>query len=127
MESIGNYWFFWTLYLVSAVIFTAIFWRVTRFETAKWTSYNLRAVAIAIIFTPWYSNPQDSIMAPALMVAALDAITGGFEAALRSFVPLFLAVILGLLVAGPLSFLRKKKFNKSLKNKSMKKEPKATQ
>ena len=69
MDAIGNYWFFWTLYLAAAVVFTALFWRLTRFQHGIWRSYSLRAVAIAVIFTPWYSNPQDSIMAPALMVA----------------------------------------------------------
>lgn len=109
MDSIGNYWLFWTLYLGAAVIFTVIFWRITRFERAVWASYSLRAVAIAVIFTPWYSDSQESGMAPALMVAALDAITGGFDAAFRSFVPLVLAVVFGLLLAGIMSFVRKKK------------------
>ena len=127
MESIGNYWFFWTLYLVSAVIFVVIFWRITRFERAIWTSYSMRAVALAIIFTPWYSNPQDSVMAPALMVAALDAITGGFEAAFRSFVPLALTVVFGLLLAGAMSFLKKKKLNKVINNKKIESKPEVVQ
>jgi hypothetical protein len=123
MDAIGNYWFFWTLYLGAAVIFTGIFWRVTRFERAVWASYSARAVAIAVIFTPWYSNSQESVMAPALMVAALDAITGGFEAAFRSFVPLVLAVLFGLLLAGVMSFVKKRKDKKDLNNKEMKRTP----
>jgi len=126
MDSIGNYWFFWTLYLGAAVIFTGIFWRVTRFERAIWASYNLRAVAIAVIFTPWYSNSQDSGMAPALMVAALDAITGGFAAAFRSFVPLLLAVLFGLLLAGAMSFFKKRKDKKLLNNNKVKNTTKVT-
>jgi hypothetical protein len=120
MDSIGNYWFFWTLYLGSALVFTGIFWRVTRFERAIWASYSLRAVAIAVIFTPWYSNSQESVMAPALMVAALDAITGGFADAFRSFVPLVLAVLFGLLLAGVMSFFKKNKNKKGLNNKKIK-------
>ena len=116
MDSLGNCWFFWALYLSAALTFTACFWRVTRFERAIWASYNLRAVTIAIIFTPWYSNSQDSGMAPALMVAALDAITGGATAAFRSFVPLGLAVFFALLLAGAMSFLKKKRIKKSLNN-----------
>ena len=120
MDSIGNYWFFWTLYLGTAILFTGIFWRVTRFKRAIWASYSLRAVAIAVIFTPWYSNSQESIMAPALMVAALDAITGGFEAAFRSLVPLILAVLFGLLLAGIMSFFKKRKDLKNLNNEKIK-------
>ena len=117
MDSIGNYWFFWTLYLGAAVIITGIFWRVTRFERAIWASYSIRAVAIAVVFTPWYSNSQDSVMAPALMVAALDAMTGGFESAFRSFVPLVLAVLLALLLATAMSFFKKKMNKRLLNNK----------
>ena len=120
MDSIGNYWLFWRLYLGAAAFFTAIFWRITRFERAIWASYNLRGVAIAIIFTPWYSNPQESVMAPALMVAALDAITGGFDAAFRSFVPLTLAVLVALITAGILTLANKRKINKSIKNSKIK-------
>jgi hypothetical protein len=119
MDSIGNYWFFWTLYLGAAVIITGIFWRVTRFERAIWASYSIRAVAIAVVFTPWYSNSQDSVMAPALMVAALDAMTGGFESAFRSFVPLVLAVLLALLLATAMSFFKKKMNKKLLNNKEI--------
>ena len=117
MDSIGNYWFFWTLYLGAAVIITGIFWRVTRFERAIWASYSIRAVAIAVVFTPWYSNSQDSVMAPALMVAALDAMTGGIESVFRSFVPLVLAVLLALLLATAMSFFKKKMNKKLLNNK----------
>ncbi len=126
MDSIGNYWFFWTLYLGAAVLFTGIFWRVTRFKRAIWASYSLRAVAIAVIFTPWYSNSQESVMAPALMVVALDAITGGFGAAFRSFVPLILAVLFALLLAGVMSFFKKRKDRKNLNNEKTKSKPKVT-
>ena len=111
MDSIGNYWFFWILYLGASVLFTGIFWRVTSFERAIWASYSLRAVAIAVIYTPWYSNSLESEMAPALMVAALDAITVGFEAAFRSFVPLILTVLFGLLLAGAIYFFKNKSLN----------------
>ena len=117
MDSIGNYWFFWTLYLGASVIITGIFWRVTRFERAIWASYSIRAVAIAVVFTPWYSNSQDSVMAPALMVAALDAMTGGIGSAFRSFVPLVLAVLLALLLATAMSFFKKKMNKRLLNNK----------
>lgn len=117
MDSIDNYWFFWVLYLGAALVFTVVVWRVTRFKSAIWASYNLRALVIAVVFTPWYSNSLESGMAPALMVAALDAITGGAAAATRSFVPLGLAVFLALLLAGLMSFLKKRKLNKLINNK----------
>lgn len=123
MDSVGNYLFFWLLYLGAASLFTYLFFRVTRFERAIWRSYSLRAVAIAVIFTPWYSNPQDSGMAPALMVATLDAITVGASASFRSFVPLILAIIFGLAVASVLSFIKKKKTNNIRNNNDIEDEP----
>lgn len=53
---------------------------------------------LAIIATPWYVSDTESIMAPALMIVLMDAITIGGEAAIRAFVPLFLSVILSLAV-----------------------------
>lgn len=125
MDSIDNYWMFWLLYLISATIFTAVFWRLTRFQQAVWTAYSLRAVALAVIFTPWYSNPQGSEMAPALMVATLDAITVGGSAAFRSFVPLIMAILFGLFVAGVLAYRARKNRNIGIKNNKIDLEPKA--
>ena len=65
-------------------------------------------------------------MAPALMVVALDAITGGFGAAFRSFVPLILAVLFALLLAGVMSFFKKRKDRKNLNNEKTKSKPKVT-
>lgn len=118
MESVGNYWLFWGFYLAAAVVFSVVFYRLTKFEEAIWASYSMRAVAAAMIFTPWYSNSQDSLMAPALMVATLDAITVGTGAAIRSFVPLSLTIILALMLATVLSFLKKRKV-KTLSNKEL--------
>lgn len=126
MDSIANYWFFWLLYLAAGIIFTVIFWRATRFRNSIWASYNLRGVAIAVIFTPWYSNPLDSGMAPALMVATLDAITVGGSAAYRSFVPLILAILFALTVAGIMAFARKRRTKKAISNNKISKESKVS-
>jgi hypothetical protein len=115
MEIVGNYWLFWSVYLGAATTFYFIFWKVCRFERAIWTSYSLRAVAAAVIFTPWYSNQQDSLMAPALMVVTLDAITIGTDSAFRASVPLALAITFSLVVAGLLSVLSKRKIKKTIK------------
>lgn len=101
----------------AATIFYFIFWQLTIFEKALWTSCNLRAVAAAVIFTPWYSNPQDTLMAPALMVAALDTMTLGAEAAFRSVVPLILALLFALLLASLVAFFVKRKSLIVIKNK----------
>lgn len=101
-----NYILIWALYLAAAVIFYGLFWRYTRFRQA-WLSYAVRAVMAAVIFTPWYANTQDEVLAPALMVVMMDVITLGTGSAVRAFVPLFLSLCISLVVVGILLLLRK--------------------
>jgi hypothetical protein len=118
MESaVNNYWVFWLVYLLAASVFYGIFWKITRFLGAGWLAYMLRGVSAAIILTPWYTNSADGVLAPALMIVMLDGITIGSAAAVRSIVPLILAVILSLIVAGLLLFLNKYINNKNNDNK----------
>jgi hypothetical protein len=53
------------------------------------------------------------------MVATLDAITIGGSASFRSFVPLVLAVLFGLLVAGIMAFLKKRKDKIAINNNDL--------
>ena len=121
MESAApNYWLFWLVYLLAASVFYTVFWRATRYFGTGWFTYMLRAVTVAVILTPWYINPQDNILAPALMVVMLDGITIGGEAAIRAIVPLFLSISLSLIVALALLIInkiRRKKLVKASNNK----------
>lgn len=113
MASTGNNWLLWLIYLGASSVFLIAFWRLTRFQRAQWLSYWLRATMIALVFTPWYANPQETVMAPALMVVALDSITIGGAAAARGLVPLALALVLAWIVGGILQLLAKKRKNKN--------------
>ena len=118
MESaISNYWTFWLVYLLAATVFYGIFWRFTASLNSGWLQYVLRSVSAAIILTPWYTNSQESLMAPALMIAVLDGITIGADAAIRAVVPLMLAIILAVMLAAALLFLNKYISIKVNKNK----------
>lgn len=109
MMEASNYWLVWLIYLLAAAAFLAVFWRFTRFTQATWLSYSLRAIVIAIILTPWYANPQGGVLAPALIVVLLDAITIGGSEAARATVPLVLAIILALLVATVMLVINKRR------------------
>jgi len=117
MIAASNYWLVWLIYLFAAAVFLVVLWRFTRFKQATWLSYSLRAIVIAIIFTPWYANPQGDVLAPALIVVLLDAITIGGSAAARATVPLGLAIILALVVAVVMLVINKRKKLKSNENK----------
>ena len=93
MEANHNFVLIWAFYLLASGIFYTVYWRLTAFRRRLWLSYSLRALMAALILTPWYANTQDAVMAPALMVTTLDAITIGTEAAVRALVPLLLALL----------------------------------
>ena len=116
MESAPNYFLIWSAYLLAAAVFYGIFWRFTRLKTARRTFYVMRALLAAIILTPWYVNPQESVLAPALMVVLMDAITLGGSEAVRALVPLSLAIIISLLLAFVTLFINTKNKNKKIKN-----------
>ena len=110
MEADSNYWLVWVIYLTASALFYGVFWRLTRFRQARWTAYSLRAIVAVIILTPWYANAQGTTLAPALMVLALDAITIGSEAAIRSIIPLILAIILAEALATVIFFIKKRRY-----------------
>ncbi len=100
-----SYWLIWTIYSLAAFAFCWVYWRITRLPTARWISYSLRSLMLALIFTPWYVNTEVTTMAPALMVVTLDAITVGVNAASRALVPLILSLIIAEVLATVFYFL----------------------
>ena len=112
MEDTANYGLIWFIYLLASTVFFVVYWQITRFTTAIWSSYVLRALALAIVLTPWYANSGSPALAPALMVLLLDIITIGSEEALRTMVPLFLSVITAIITATVLSLVKRNKINK---------------
>lgn len=103
---LGHMGLVWLIYLVASVGFLAVFWRLTRMQSWPWLSWMLRALMLAMVYTPWYANTSGNVLAPALMVAVLDAITIAPGAAWRALVPLLLSVVATLIVANVLYFRR---------------------
>jgi hypothetical protein len=64
----------WLVYLLAAIGFSAIVWRLTRFNKAAWLGYLLRALVLAWLFTPyyWLTNEQHSQLAPAFIVILME-------------------------------------------------------
>ena len=112
----ANYGLFWLVYLLASTLFVAIFWRLVQFQRILLLTYMFRALAIALIFTPWVSHVDGSFLAPALMVLALDTITLGVEAAPRALVPLFLSLLLCCVVAVLVWARHRKGRSSSLRN-----------
>jgi hypothetical protein len=97
MES-GDYTIAWVVYGLAAAGFSWLCWRVLRRFRSRGLAWLLQSWVLALLFTPWYVQPDDTLMAPALIVFGMDAITVGPESAIRALVPLIMSLLLGLLL-----------------------------
>jgi preprotein translocase subunit YajC len=97
MNEVSNFLLAWVIYIIAGGCFYFVFWRLTDFKKHRFMAYGLRAIALAVIATPWYVNDQESLLAPALMVMTMDAITIGGSSAVRAFVPLFMTIVVAII------------------------------
>lgn len=119
MEPVSNYWLLWGIYLTASAIFFTVFWPMTRFRRHQWLGVLLRCTMLVCAFTPWYANQEGSVLAPALIVVLLDAITIGGAAPVRALVPLFLTMLLAWILAGAWLIISKKLRSKGAKNQNV--------
>ena len=108
MNDPAAYYIAWLVYLLAGVVFYAVLWKLTASRRPRLPVYCLRAVMLAIMATPWYTGTEGMAMAPALMIVLMDAITVSGEAAVRAFIPLFLATLTALVVAIVSFFLHRR-------------------
>jgi hypothetical protein len=99
----GDYVAAWTAYLIAAVVFSALAWRVLRLLPWRGLAYLLECWLLALLFTPWYVLDGQNILAPALMVFALDMFTIEPAAGIRAFVPLVMSLFVAIVLAVLLS------------------------
>ncbi len=109
----GDYVAAWTAYLIAAVVFSALAWRVLRRLRWREAAYVLECCLLALLFTPCYVIDGEKILAPALMVLALDVVTVEPAAGVRALVPLVLALFLALILAGLLSVVHRVRLRKA--------------
>jgi len=102
-----NYLLIWIVYLAASAVFLRVYWKVTAFKRLRWLSYSLRALMLAFTLTPWYASAQGDVIAPALMVLTLDAITLGLDTVARALVPLLLSLIAAELLATLIWFVKR--------------------
>ena len=97
----------WAIYLSSSVIVAAVFFRMTKTDRFEYLSSLLRAIFLAVAYTPWYATEASERLAPALMVFTIDLITGAGDP-VRSLVPLLLSIFV---LVSIVSILRWRKFS----------------
>lgn len=99
MLDIFDYVAGWAVYIAAGAICYMIFYRFTGAIKFKPLANSLRAILIALMFTPWYVSPEADLLAPALMVIMLDMVTLGGSAFVRALVPLSMAIVFAVVVA----------------------------
>lgn len=109
----GDYVAAWTAYLIAAAVFSLLAWRVLRRLPWRELAYFLECWLLALLFTPWYVMDDQNILAPALMVLALDVLTIEPAAAVRAIVPLVMTLFLAMIVAGLLSVWHRVRLRKA--------------
>lgn len=101
----GDYTMAWVVYSVAALVFAWLCWRVLRKLPWRELAWLLQCWVLALLFTPSYVTSGESLMAPALLVFVMDAITVSRDAAIRSLIPLVMALAAGVLVTVVLSLV----------------------
>lgn len=99
MLDIYGYLTSWAIYLAAGTLCYVLFHRATRWIRPRLIANLLRAVMIALIYTPWTVATDQDLMAPAVIVILLDMITVGPDAFVRALVPLVLVILLTTAVA----------------------------
>ena len=102
MLDIYGYLTAWAVYLTAGTICYVLFYKATGVIGIKLIANILRAIMLALIYTPWYVAADEDLMAPAVIVILLDIITVGGNSFIRAMVPLVLA--LAVAVSAPVVF-----------------------
>lgn len=99
MLDIYDYVLGWAVYIACGALCYMIFYRFTGMISFKPLANTLRAILLALMFTPWYVTPDSDLMAPALIVILLDVVIQGGTSFVRALVPLTLSITAAVFIA----------------------------
>lgn len=99
MLDIYDYVIGWAVYIACGALCYMIFYRFTGMIRFKPMANTLRAILLALMFTPWYVSVDSDLLAPALIVIMLDMVTQGGTSFVRALVPLTLSIGAAVFVA----------------------------
>ena len=88
----------WSVYIVSGLIFSLFWWKVTRLVAHRGWRELLRGIALVVIYTPWFTSEAHEHLAPALVVVLIDLLLGASNNGLTGSLALLLATAGMLLV-----------------------------
>ncbi len=88
----------WFVYLVCALGCCWVWWLLTAGISSRTTKMILRLVPIAMLVTPYFSDPQQDYLAPALLVVVFEGLFGNPEFAFQASIPI-LVMMAGAIIA----------------------------
>ena len=89
----------WLMYLGGVVLMMACWWYLTHFFRWRELRQLCRVVVGVVLVVPWYTDVTGSYMAPAFIIATVDALTVGPEAFWRAGTPLLIALIVAVVLS----------------------------
>ena len=87
MAGEANYLLIWFVYLAASAVFLAVFWKFSAL-LGRLPAWLLRTLVAALVLTPALPRNEAEVAVPALMVATLDSIASGPDAAARGLAAL---------------------------------------
>lgn len=107
MLDIYDYILGWGIYIAAGTLCFVIFYRTTGAIRFKPIANSLRAILLALMFTPWYVTAEGDLLAPAIIVMMLDMVTIGGTSFVRAMVPLTLSILAAIVIALTSRLIRK--------------------
>jgi hypothetical protein len=94
----SSYFIAWIIYLLAASGVCLIAWKLS----AHWRitlSYVSRAALLVLLFTPYFSDPAQNKLAPAILITLFEFVFGDSQMALESGTPLALLLAISMLLS----------------------------
>ena len=110
-----DYLIAWLLYGLAAIILSIVAWIVLRRYLWRELAYLLECWLLAIFFTPAKVLVEQEIMAPAIIVFAMDTVTIDPTAGVRALIPVVMAMAGMLVIAALLSIVYRVRLRRVLR------------
>ncbi|MBV1882609.1 MAG: hypothetical protein KUG82_13305 [Pseudomonadales bacterium] len=91
-----EYMIVWVIYTVAGVFAMLIVAKISSFLPSQVSSL-MKALALVLLFTPWFVNEGQGLMAPAVIVLIFDMLVKEQGEPLRAFLPLMVTSFIAIL------------------------------
>ncbi len=88
----------WLVYLMASAAISFLFWKMIKKFFWVDLAYVMQVTFMAVIFTPWYVEADGNILAPAVIIFAMDIVTIEAVAGIRSLVPIAMSILLSTII-----------------------------